>query len=62
MEQVAGARAVKEIGARAEKEIEAKEEKGMEAKDGVKEMEQKEEANRERLRVKAKETARGKRA
>ena len=52
----------KVIGARAEKEIGTKEEKGTAAKDEVKEMEQKEEVNRERLKAKAKEMARGKRA
>ena len=62
MKKVFGARAVKEIGARAEKEIGAKEDKGTAAKDGVKEMDQKEEVHRERLRAKANERARKKRA
>ena len=45
-EKVIGTRVVKEIGVKA-KEIGAKEEKGTAEKDGVKEMEQKEEVNRE---------------
>ena len=52
VEKVIGRRLVKEIGATA-KEIRAKEEKGTAEKDGSKEMEQKEEAHRERLRAKA---------
>ena len=54
MEKVIGTIVVKEIG--------AKEENGTVEKDGAKEMEQKEAANWERLRAKAKEKARGKRA
>ena len=56
VEKVIGTRVVKEIGVKA-KEIGAKEENITAEKDGVKEMEQKEEANRERLRAKAKEKA-----
>ena len=56
-----GTRVVKEIGVKAKK-IGAKEEKGTAEKDGVKEMERKDKANRERLGAKAKEKARGKRA
>ena len=51
----------KEIGVKA-KEIGVKEEKDSAEKDGVKEMAEKEEENRERLRVRAKEKVRRARA
>ena len=56
-----GIREVKEIGEK-EKAIGTREEKDSAEKDGVKEMGQKEEESRERLRAKAKEKARVRRA
>ena len=60
-EKVIGTRVVKEIGVKA-KEIGAEEEKDLAEKDGVKEMEQKEEENLERLKARAKVKEKGRRA